>query len=358
MRKTTTGLLSLALAAGLATTMSVPTAAASAANARAQKALGEPQAATPSDNLPDPIAEKQAELRKTAVSSVLQGEATPQQIGGSTVVKVGESERAATAAKGNKKAQKAKKVDQYVELAREDTDQLFVLVVQFGNERHPSYPDKDTNAGIPGPARFDGPLFNQIPEPDRAVDNSTDWHPNYGKAYYQDLYFGNGSVTGTESMRQYYEKQSSGRYSIAGMVTDPVTVPLQRGPLRHAVTASPAPATSAATRGTWSGTGWTAGSRSRRPPARPTPRSPRSSRSSTSGTATTSTATATSTSPTATSTTCRSCTPAATRPTVTPTRARTPSGRTAGAPSKTPNPTAPIPVVGGTPVGQHRHLGR
>jgi immune inhibitor A len=204
--------------------MSVPIAAATATKAPSQNALGEPKAATPSDSLPDPIGEKQAELRKTAVSSVLKGEATPQTIGNSTVVKVGETERAATAAKGNKKAQKAKKVDQYVELAREDTDQLFVLVVQFGNERHPSYPDQDTNAGIPGPQRFDGPLFNQIPEPDRTVDNSTDWNANYGKAYYQDLYFGNGSVTGTESMRQYYEKQSSGRYTVAGMVTDPVTV--------------------------------------------------------------------------------------------------------------------------------------
>ncbi|MFL6078581.1 MAG: immune inhibitor A domain-containing protein [Ornithinibacter sp.] len=225
MRKTTTGLLSLALAAGLGATMTAPMAAASATKAQPRSALGGPQAATPSDNLPDPIAEKQAELRKAAVSSVLQGEATPQEIGGSTVVKVGESERAATAAKGTKKAQKAKKVDQYVELAREDTDQLFVLVVQFGNQRHPSYPDQDTDPDTPGPTRFDGPLFNQIPEPNRALDNSTDWYRNYGKAYYQDLYFGNGSVTGTESMRQYYEKQSSGRYSIAGLVTDPVTVP-------------------------------------------------------------------------------------------------------------------------------------
>ena len=131
MRKTTTGLLSLALAAGLGATMTAPIAAASATRAPSQSPLGEPQAAPPSDNLPDPIAEKQAELRKTAVSSVLKGEATPEKIGNSTVVKVGETERAATAAKGNKKAQKAKKVDQYVELAREDTDQLFVLRVHL-----------------------------------------------------------------------------------------------------------------------------------------------------------------------------------------------------------------------------------
>ncbi len=163
MRKTTTGLLSLALAAGLGATMTAPMAAASATKAPSQSPLGEPRAATPSDSLPDPIADKQAELRKTAVSSVLKGEAKPQEIGGSTVVKVGESERAATAAKGTKKAQKAKKVDQYVELARENTDQLFVLVVQFGNQRHPDYPDQDTDPNIPGPTRFDGPAVQPDP---------------------------------------------------------------------------------------------------------------------------------------------------------------------------------------------------
>ena len=223
MRKTTSGLLSLALASGLGAMLTVPTAAASPAPS--QGSFGEPQAAAPSDSLPDPVADKQAELRKTAVASVLKGEAKPERIGNSTVVKVGEAERAATAAKGNKKAQKAKKVDQYVELAREDTDELFVLVVEFGDERHPELPGRGHRTRTsPAPPPSNGPLFNKIPEPNRAVDNSTDWYPSYGKAYYQDLYFGDGSVTGRESMRQYYEKQSSGRYTIAGMVTDPVTV--------------------------------------------------------------------------------------------------------------------------------------
>jgi immune inhibitor A len=222
VRRTTSGLLSLALATGLGASLTVPIATATPT--KTQGTFGDAQTAAPSDSLPDPIADKQSELRKTAVANVLKGEAKPERIGNSTVVKVGQAERAATAAKGSRKAQKAKKVDQYVELSREDTDELFVLVVQFGNERHPDYPDIDLNKDIPGPTTFNGPLFNKIPEPNRAVDNSTDWYPNYGKAYYEDLYFGDGSVTGRESMRQYYEKQSSGRYSIAGMVTDPVTV--------------------------------------------------------------------------------------------------------------------------------------
>jgi len=224
VRKTTSGLMGLALAAGLVGTLSVPIAAANVTKVPSNGPLGEPQAATPSDSLSDPIAEKQAELRKTAVASVLKGESKPQRIGNSTVVKVGEAKTAATAARGSRAAQKATSVDQYVQLSREDTDQLFVLVVQFGNQRHPDYPDKDINPDIPGPTTYNGPLFNKIPQPNRAVDNSTDWDSSYGKAYYQDLYFGNGSVTGRQSMKQYYERQSSGRYSIAGMVTDPVTV--------------------------------------------------------------------------------------------------------------------------------------
>ncbi|WP_377643100.1 immune inhibitor A domain-containing protein [Oryzobacter terrae] len=219
MRRTTVGLLAVALASGLGTAIAAPGVAAPAPAPQ-----GEAATAPPSDSLPDPIADKRSELREQAISSILRGEAKAEKRGGSTVVKVGESETAATAKDSKRAATKAKKRDQYVEVAREATDKLFVLVVDFGNQRHPSYPDQDTDPDIPGPSRFDGPRFNEIPEPDRAVDNSTDWHPEYDQAYYQDLYFGTGTVTGRESMRQYYERQSSGRYSVEGLVTEPVTV--------------------------------------------------------------------------------------------------------------------------------------
>ena len=226
MRKTTSGLLSLALATGVGMALAVPMGAATAAPTPSQGTFGDPQTAAPSDSLPDPIADKQNEMRKTAVASVLKGEARPERIGDSTVVKVGETERAATAAHGNRKARKAEKTDQYVELAREDTDELFVLVVRVRQPAPPELPRPGHQHEHPrAPRASTARCFNEIPEPDRSVDNSTDWYADYGKAYYQDLYFGNGSVTGTESMRQYYERQSSGRYSIDGMVTDPVTVP-------------------------------------------------------------------------------------------------------------------------------------
>ena len=220
MRRTTVGLLAVALASGLGTAIAAPGVAAPAPT----PSQGEPATAPPSDSLPDPIADKRSELREQAISSVLKGEAKAEKRGGSTVVKVGESETAAKARVGSRAATKAKKQDQYVEVAREATDKLFVLTVDFGNTRHPSYPDQDTDPDTPGPTRFDGPRFNQIPEPNRAVDNSTDWDDNYDQAYYQDLYFGTGTVTGRESMRQYYERQSSGRYSVEGLVTEPVTV--------------------------------------------------------------------------------------------------------------------------------------
>ena len=107
------------------------------------------------------------------------------------------------------------------QLERESTDRLFVVLAEFGDERHPDYPDQDTDPDWPGPATFDGPVHNAIPEPDRAVDNSTNWQADYDQAHYQGLYFG----TDRESVKTYYETQSSGRYSVDGTVTDWVKVP-------------------------------------------------------------------------------------------------------------------------------------
>ncbi len=178
-------------------------------------------AAVGSHELPNPLESKRRELREQALTSVIDGEATPQEIDGSTVVKVNDG--AATAAPTSRSAAAQRNRDQYVELSREQTDKVFVLLVDFGNQRDPAYPDQDTDPDTPGPARFDGPLHNEIPEPNRAVDNSTVWEPDFSRDYYQDLYFGTGA--GVESMKTYYEKQSSGRYSIDGEVTDWVKVP-------------------------------------------------------------------------------------------------------------------------------------
>ena len=163
------------------------------------------------DDLPDLVGVKRRELREAALNEVLAGNARVQRRGASRVVRVG----SVTTQAGVE--------DQYVELAREKTDKVFVILAQFGNVRHPSFPDQDTNSAIPGPARFEGPLHNELPIPDRTRDTRTLWQSDYNQAHYQNLYFAAG--TGVESVKTYYERQSSGRYSIDGQVSDWVKVP-------------------------------------------------------------------------------------------------------------------------------------
>src|SRR5690606_10754029 len=67
-----------------------------------------------------------------------------------------------------------------------------------------------------------GPRRNQIPEPDRSVDNSTIWEPDFNQAYYEDVLF--SEAPGAISMRNFYIEQSSGRYAVNGTVEDWVRV--------------------------------------------------------------------------------------------------------------------------------------
>lgn len=215
MRTTNAG-LSLALFAGVGL-LALPTAAATPA--ASSESAGEPQAANPTHVLPNPKAEKQVALRQEAWADVLSGEATPQTISGNSVLKVG---REPAARRTNGRGRSTATQDQYVELSNERTDKVFVFLVEFGDQRHPNYPDQDTSPATAGPARFDGPSFNEIPKPG-PDDNSTQWRKKYTKKYYKDLYFGEGD--GVESLKTYYEAQSSGRYSVEGMVTDFTVVP-------------------------------------------------------------------------------------------------------------------------------------
>lgn len=100
---------------------------------------------------------------------------------------------------------------QYVELAREGEDSIWTVIAQFGNTINPTY------GGTAGPQR------NQIPQPDRSVDNSTIWAPDFSQAYYTNLLF--SSAPGAVSMRNFYIEQSSNRYTVNGEVTDWVQVP-------------------------------------------------------------------------------------------------------------------------------------
>ncbi|WP_328992565.1 immune inhibitor A [Kribbella sp. NBC_01245] len=217
MRKAAAGLFSLALAT------SVGLGAASNGVAAPPRDTGPAGVAAEKagpDELPSPLEDKRRDLRERALTSLLNGKGKVEERNGSKVMKVGEKAGGRNA-KGVKN--KAGKVDQYVELQREKSDRIFVVLAEFGNDRHPSYPDVDIAPAIPGPATFEGPLHNAIPEPDRTVDNSTVWQADYNRAHYDNLYFGVGAKA--ETVKTYYEKQSSGRYTVDGKVTDWVKVP-------------------------------------------------------------------------------------------------------------------------------------
>ncbi|GAT74432.1 peptidase M6, immune inhibitor A [Microbacterium sp. HM58-2] len=140
-----------------------------------------------SDNRPGPLTDRQNERRKAAQRLILSGQASPNEDG---VV--------ALNAEG----------DKYYEAAVTGTGRLFTILAEFG----------DQGSGKLGTEP--GPLHNEIPEPDRIVNNSTHWRADFTTEYYETLFFGDG-----ESMADFYSKQSSGNYTVDGSVSDWVQVP-------------------------------------------------------------------------------------------------------------------------------------
>ncbi|MFE2099507.1 immune inhibitor A domain-containing protein [Streptomyces sp. NPDC059468] len=148
-----------------------------------------------SHDLDGPMSKTQKAQRQEALNQLISGKVKAKDRNGSKVVQL-----------------KSKKGDsKYVELSREKTDKIFTILVEFGDQTDPKF------GGTPGP------LHNTIAAPDRKKDNSTAWQKDYSQKHYQNLYFGTGKKT--ESLKKYYEKQSSGRYSVAGEVSDWVKVP-------------------------------------------------------------------------------------------------------------------------------------
>lgn len=99
----------------------------------------------------------------------------------------------------------------YVELDRLGEDTIWTIIGEFGTQIHPSYG---------GTA---GPLHNQIPQPNRTVDNTSIWTSDFSKTYFENLLF--SEAKGAVSMRNFYIEQSSNRYTVNGVVTDWVQVP-------------------------------------------------------------------------------------------------------------------------------------
>ena len=103
---------------------------------------------------------------------------------------------------------------QFVELEREGEDLIFTVLGEFGPDDHPA---PILFSGIPGPSH------NEIPEPDRSVDNTTIWTDDFTADYYENLLF--SDAQGAVSMTNFYIEESSNRYTVDGDVTDWVEVP-------------------------------------------------------------------------------------------------------------------------------------
>ncbi|WP_443728873.1 immune inhibitor A domain-containing protein [Streptomyces buecherae] len=158
-------------------------------------------------DLAGPFSEQQEAQREDALRQVISGEAKAERRGASQVVKLDRGK--------------------YVELGREKTDKIFTILVEFGDkvDNETTY-DPDGPDGPQPPVKKyggdPGPAHNQIAKPDRAKDNSTAWKADYNRKHFEDLYF--SKAKNKESLKKYYEKQSSGRYSVEGEVSDWVKV--------------------------------------------------------------------------------------------------------------------------------------
>jgi immune inhibitor A len=205
-RKTLAGLAGVAVVAG-----GVAFATSAFAQPGPQASLDQTVESSFTDDLPNPYEQARRDARETAIAGVLSGKYQAEKRGASTVVNLD------TQPNANPADKKTGKRSHYVEVAREATDRIFVILVEFGDQK-PSFPLSPTAQ------RTEGPLRNQIPAPDRSVDNSTVWNADSSQQFFQDLYFGDG-----ESLKHYMETQSSGRYSVDGKVTNWVKVNFTQG---------------------------------------------------------------------------------------------------------------------------------
>lgn len=185
MKRRTRGIVAAAAAGATVITGVMMMPAATAAPSPVDPADG--AAVQRADNRPGPLTERQNERRKAAQRLILSGQASPNDDG---VVSLNAEN------------------DKYYEAAVTGTGRLFTILAEFG----------DQGSGKLG--TVPGPLHNQIPEPDRSVNNSTHWRADFDTAYYETLFFGE-----TDSMADFYSKQSAGNYTVDGEVSDWVKVP-------------------------------------------------------------------------------------------------------------------------------------
>lgn len=83
-------------------------------------------------------------------------------------------------------------------------DTILILLVEFAGT------DIDPNTGI----SHTGPLHNNIPEPDRTINNVDFWIKDFNRKHYENMLFNN--TPGARSMFNYYLEQSGGIYTVDG----------------------------------------------------------------------------------------------------------------------------------------------
>ena len=122
------------------------------------------------DDVPHPAGERRREMRKQGLEEQVRAKASGQ---------VSNQLTGRSALGGDKvhRIAKGKYQGQYIELERESEDLIFTVLGEFGTQIVPQL------GGTPGP------LHNQIPEPDRNVDNSTIWAPDFSQNYFEKLLF-------------------------------------------------------------------------------------------------------------------------------------------------------------------------
>ncbi|WEV79317.1 immune inhibitor A [Janibacter cremeus] len=172
------------------------------------------------DDLPNPLGDAQRALRKDAVTQLLKGEAKVVSKNGSNVIALtGESSDSSAAKDGRGKPPPTK----YVQYDVDREASVFTILAEFGDQT------------LPATGGEAGPEHNQIAEPDRdwdggtTDDNSTIWTEDFNRDHYMDLMFADGK----ESFRDFFLKQSNGRFMTDGDVSNWVTVPYNEARYGH-----------------------------------------------------------------------------------------------------------------------------
>jgi M6 family metalloprotease-like protein len=184
-RRSTTVVGGAATAALLATAFAVP--------ATATPPAGDPSAppvAEKADDRADALEASRRDLNERATELVISGEREVQDRGGSKAVRVAPG--------------------QWAQYGLQSSDNVLTFLIEFADQQDPRFPD--------APA---GPQHNEIPEPDRSVDNTTYWTEDFDRQHFLDMMFG----TEGESFKDVYEELSSGRYTVNGDVSEWVQVP-------------------------------------------------------------------------------------------------------------------------------------